>query len=49
MRIREDQEGPIELAAGREGDDSYVYLDESNPQYAQLHDLLTTALYATTC
>ena len=38
--------GPIELCAGREGDDAYVYIDEGNPLHSQIHDVLTTALYA---
>lgn len=49
MRTRDTSHGPIELAAGREGDDDYVLIDESNPQYLQIYGVLTSALYATTC
>ncbi len=38
--------GPIELCSGREGNDAYVYIDEGNPLHSQIHNVLTTTLYA---
>lgn len=36
----------IELCAGREGDDAYVRIDASNPQWRELEDVLSRARYA---
>ncbi len=36
----------LELCAGREGDDDYVSIDASNPKFAELYDLMLSALYA---
>lgn len=36
----------IELCAGREGDDSYIMIDRSNPQFEELQEIMLTALYA---
>lgn len=36
----------FELCAGREGDDAYVKVDPTNPQFEELLDLVTTALFA---
>ena len=38
----------FELCAGREGDDGYVLVDKSNPQFAALLDVMLTAEYAAT-
>lgn len=36
----------FELCAGREGDDDYVKVDQSNPQFAELLGIMLTARYA---
>ena len=36
----------IELCAGRDGDDSYVSISRNNPDFAQILDVINTALYA---
>lgn len=36
----------FELCAGREGDDDYVKVDRSNPQFGALLDVLSTAAFA---
>jgi len=36
----------IELCAGREGDDAYVRIDASNPQFRELLNIVTCAEYA---
>ncbi len=36
----------FELCAGREGDDDYVKVDHSNPQFAELLGILLTARFA---
>lgn len=41
-----DTVASIELCAGREGDDSYVLLDESDPKFALLLDLFNTQIFA---
>jgi hypothetical protein len=38
----------FELCAGREGDDAYVSVDTTNPQFEQLLDVMLTAQFATT-
>lgn len=38
----------FELCAGREGDDAYVRVDRTNPQFEELLDMMTTARYAAT-
>lgn len=45
MWIRESAEH-FELRAGREGDDAYVQVDRSNPQYEQLLAVLSAARHA---
>jgi hypothetical protein len=36
----------IELCAGREGDDDYLRIDHTNPQFAEILGILLTALFA---
>lgn len=41
-----DKVEAIELRAGREGNDSYVRIDRTNPQFVELFEVLSTALFA---
>ena len=36
----------IELCAGREGDDAYLKIDHSNPQFSGILDIVLTAVFA---
>lgn len=36
----------IEICAGREGDDAYVKIDRTNPQFSDFFELFTTARFA---
>lgn len=37
----------FELCAGREGDDDYVIIEPSNPQFREIYDVIRSAIYAT--
>jgi len=45
QRIGEEVES-FELCAGREGDDDYVKVDRSNPQFKLLLDVMSSAAFA---
>lgn len=38
----------IELCAGREGGDSFLRIDRTNPQFLEIEDLLSTARFGAT-
>jgi hypothetical protein len=44
--IKKNDIESFELCAGREGDDGYVKIEPSNPQFWELLDVLTTAKFA---
>lgn len=46
--VRLDDVEAVELCAGREGDDAFVRIDRTNPQFVELENLLSTAEFAAT-